>query len=122
MFRYSAQEAIDLEVTAASSGQTSTAKGPSASSPLNCAPVQMLLQDKVLWPASNKGFSLSLWLRLEGLPEAEDGFMCKKNRNQVKTKTFAKASHSDTSTSMYYMYFVNNLSPKYCVNMAVMYN
>ena len=74
----------------------------------------MLLQDKVIWPANNRGFSISLWLRLEGLPDAEDGFMCKKNKKQVKTRTFAKASHSDTSTSMYSFYITFLKYYDYC--------
>lgn len=94
-------EAIDLEVTAASSDHASSIHGPSPTSPINCAPVQMLLKDKVLWPANSKGFSMSIWLRLEGLPDAEDGFLCRRNRKQVRTKTFGKTSHSDNSTSMY---------------------
>ena len=97
----SAIEAIDLEVTGNSSDHGSSRYGPTPNSPLNSAPVQMHLKDKVLWPANSKGFSLSLWLRLEGLPDAEDGFLCKRNRRQVRTKTFGKASHSDNSTSMY---------------------
>ena len=90
-----------MEVTAASSDHASSIHGPSPTSPINCAPVQMLLKDKVLWPANSKGFSMSIWLRLEGLPDAEDGFLCRRNRKQVRTKTFGKTSHSDNSTSMY---------------------
>ena len=104
-------EAIDLEVTAASSDHASSIRGPSPTSPLSCAPVQMHLRDKVLWPANSKGFSVSIWVRLEGLPDAEDGFLCKRNRKQVRTKTFWKASHSDNSTSMYILKFVSLL---YC--------
>ena len=98
-----------MEVTAASSDRTSSIQGPSPTSPISCAPVQVLLRDKVLWPANSKGFSMSIWLRLEGLPDAEDGFLCRRNRKQVRTKTFGKTSHSDNSTSMYVLKLLRSL-------------
>ena len=94
-------EAVDFDnnMTASSERRSSSIHGISPMSPLNCAPVQMMVRDKALWPASNKGFSVAMWLRLEGLPDAEDGFG-KKNKKQVhRTKTFTKTSQSDTSTS-----------------------
>ncbi len=85
---------------------------PRQSCPLLCAPVQMYVRASALWPGAGgsdlnakprRGFSLALWLRLDGGVDAEGEVAClrRRMRRHARAANYVKGSHSDNSTSKF---------------------
>ncbi len=94
----SVQEAIDFDPSNSMEFGESVHQGNHPLSAHNSAPIQMTLRDHVMWPTNQKGFSMSLWLRLEGTNE-EANLFARKIRRTGKNSSFRESTSAEQSTS-----------------------
>ena len=68
--------------------------GATSKSPANCAPMQVSLRDNMIWPTNQKGFSLSIWLKVVSNVQDFDRDENYHSSNGEKKQAFSKGRSS----------------------------